>query len=158
LPKRPEETGFILKYLSDIGADETTVNNIIQFASAPHVSSDYQVYQIIRFLHEEKVECNGILELARRLVDDRNKPPWLRSYAFALLGRLGIVADLEHIESMYSGAANELEKVDIICAMYRFEISRRNAVLARAGDDGKLVERAIRLVRQGGIGSNDRER
>ena len=158
LPKRPEETRFILKYFSDIGADETILHNIIQYASARYVSSEYQVYQIIRFLHEERAECSGILELARRLVDDRNRPLWLRSYAFALLGRLGIVADLEHIESMYSEAANELEKVDIICAMYRFELSRRNAVLARASNDGKLVERAIRFVRQSGIGADDRER
>jgi hypothetical protein len=153
LPKRPEETRFILKYFKDIGTNELIVENISRDAASRHVSSDYQVYQIIKFLHEERAASDGILDLARRLIEDRNKPLWLRSYAYALLGRLGMVADLELIESMYSNAESELEKADMICAMYRYEASRRNGVLARASRDGKLVERAIRLVRQGSIGS-----
>ena len=148
LPRRPEETRFILKYLGDVGPAPHEIEAVLRFTCSREAFYDFQIYEILKFIHDQGIEHPLLLPLARELIQDRNRPLWLRSYALALVGENGVTSDLEHIESLYSTAENDIERADIICALRRYELVRRNAFLGRAARDGEIEARSVRWVKR----------
>lgn len=148
LPRRPEETKFILKYFADIHLNMDEIESIVNFVGSTEATNAFQIYQILKFFYETDVTHEKALSLVRKFIRDRNFPSWLRSYAYVLIGRIGTTADLEHIESLYSNAEHSIEHVDIICALHRYERVRRNAFLARTMNDGFFEAQSVRWVRQ----------
>jgi hypothetical protein len=147
IQNRPEETGAILSYFSKIPLTEREIDVVLQYAASPGGIYDYQLYQIVKWFYEEASFSPMLVELCRKLAFDRNRDPWLRTYSLAVLGAAGNTSDLETIENSYSSATSEIEKADIVTAVERLELSRRNGLYTRVKQDGELVQRAINAIR-----------
>jgi reverse transcriptase-like protein len=144
--KRPEETKAILNYFTKIGLSEENKSQILEFLASEEAIYDYQKFLILRFFFEQFTFPDALLQQVRRAIRDRNSPPWLRSYAAAILGEAGTTADLESLEANYPACADDLERSEIICSLRRMEVGRRNAFIGRARRDGPLAERAARWL------------
>lgn len=149
IQQRPEETEAALRYLSEVEADASVKNELIEYISSPEAIYDYQVFQILEWFNEQSHLPAKLLSLCRTWSADRNRDLWLRMAARAILGREGDQSDLETIESSYDFRLGDLECADIVVAMSRMEAGRRNAFFGRISSDGDLVSRAIKMVRMG---------
>lgn len=148
LTEHPEETGDILNYLGAVGVGEPEEERIIAFMRSPEAIYDYQLYEMTKWFYERQTYPESLLALCRNYVSDRNRPSWLRSYSLAVLGKAGTRGDLERIESSYAEATTDLERGDIVTALARLEVSRRNRFYNRVAGDCALVESAINAVRE----------
>ncbi|MEX2206371.1 MAG: RNA-directed DNA polymerase [Myxococcota bacterium] len=153
LQTRPEETGSILRYFSDLDLELPELNSLTQYMESIEAIYDYQLYQLLRWFTEGRLHSERVLRLARRWAFDRNRDPWLRDYSISYLGMFGEQSDLDAIEGRYLELASELEKATYVAALQRMEVSRRNAFYSRASGDGPLVERAIELAKGKHVGA-----
>jgi len=147
LATRPEETGQILDYFAAVGLESDAQAIVTEYLGSDEAIYDYQSYQILRWFHNERVSNDEMLQLCRRWAADRNRDPWLRSYAFAYLRSFGSAADWAQIEESYGEAMTELERADRVAAVERLERGRRNTFYARVGGHGKLVSRAVAVAK-----------
>ena len=148
LTLRPEETISILGYLRDLATDTDIPGRVVTYARSEYAIYDYQLYLILRWLLESRVETEESLQLARGLMANRAHPLWLRSVALALVGEFGDAADLEGIEGLYASAASDLERAIILCSIRRMSRMRRNGVYGRYAGDNFLNSLAARWARQ----------
>jgi hypothetical protein len=121
LQQRPEETDAALRYLSDVGADDSVKNEMIVYISSPEAIYDYQVFQILTWFNQHPPLPAALLSPCREWSADRNRGLWLRTSARAILGRDGDQSDLETIENSYDVNFGDLECADIVDAMSRME-------------------------------------
>jgi hypothetical protein len=147
LRERSEETVYILKYFSEIGPSKADIKAIVVYLISLLSIYDYQCYQMLKWLFEEKVKDEGVLKYCRRVVKDLGRDLWLRSWAMAYLGSYGDIADLTSIESMYAKCSSDFEKADCVMALSRMESGRRNSFFTSIKGDGPLVDRAIAMVK-----------
>jgi hypothetical protein len=147
LQERPEESEYVLRYFSEVGIGEAARDTVLRYASSSEAVYDYQLYQIGKRFYDTGDTTDGLLDLCRRWAFDRNRAPWLRSYALFLLGRFGTPADLERLEASYSDASTDIERAELIAAIARMPAVRRNSFYSSVHADGPLVERAIRITR-----------
>jgi hypothetical protein len=148
LQGRPEETDHVLQYLGTIGVTEIERAVIVEYTASPDAIYDYQLYRIVRWFFELKLNDSELLALCRGWASDQNREPWLRSYAFAYVGQFGTSADLGQLEEAYPEATSDLERADRVAAVSRLEKGRRNAFYARVGGHGKLVQRAVNVAKK----------
>lgn len=149
LGRRPEETEHVLRYLGDVGLTTEERDEILRYAGSSEAIYDYQLYQIVRWFFERDDVPQKLVSLCRVWATDRNRQNWLRSYSLAVLGKAGDPADLEMIEQGYSSATSEVEKAEIVMALVRMEIGRRNAFYKRVSPDGQLVKWAVEEALRG---------
>ena len=145
---RPEETIYILEYLSRFASSGEVPGRIVAYAQSEDAIYDYQLHLILGWLLENRVQTEESLQLARGLMANRGHPLWLRSVAMALVGEFGDAADLESIEALYTSAANDLERAIILCSIRRMTRMRRNGAYGRYGGDNLLNSLAVRWARQ----------
>jgi len=144
---KPEETEAILHYLADVDLEVEELDAMAEYLGSEDAIYDYQLFQVLRwFLARDSVNDRA-LHLCRVWGSDRNRDPWLQSYAIAYVGRFGDVDDLQEVEQMYSESANDVERADRIGAVRRMERSRRNAFYARVAGDSELVRRAVKVAK-----------
>jgi hypothetical protein len=143
LTTRPEETGQIFVYFAAVRLERDDQTIVAEYLGSDEAIYDYQSYQILRWFHKEQVSNGELLQLCRRWIADRNRDPWLRSYAFAYLRTFGSAPDWAQIEESYGEAMTELERADRVAAVERLERGRRNTFYARVAGHGKLVSRAV---------------
>ena len=148
LSARPEETGQILNYFSQIELEPSEVRSVIEYMASEDAIYDYQLYQLLRWFYNQQIKDNQLLRLSRDWSRDRNHDHWLRSYAIAYRGQHGDETDLDELENDYNSSESELEKCDRVLALRRAEKGRRNAFYARVEKEGILVSRAVRLAKQ----------
>jgi hypothetical protein len=146
LGRRPEETEHVLRYLENVGVTKEERDVILGYAGSSEAIYDYQLYQIVRWFFERDDLSQKLVSLCRVWASDRNRHNWLRSYSLAVLGKAGDPADLEMIEQSYSAATSEVEKAEIVMALARVEIGRRNGFYKRVSLDGELVKWAVEQV------------
>ena len=152
LKTRPEETKYILKYLQSIDVLSQIEDLVVEFLQSVHAVYPYQNYQILEWFSEHSQKpSEDLLEIARQMAFDKSQPKYLKVVSRKLVGEFGTSADLERLEWLYSELDDEIEKCDIICCLKNMEAIRRNAFLAQAKHDGKLVQIASNLVRSGAI-------
>jgi hypothetical protein len=147
LQQRPEETNAALRYLGEVGLDKQNMQRMLDYISSNEAIYDYQNFEIVAWFTSIGVVPKGLVSLCRRWCADRNRDLWLRSSARALLGKEGDQSDLEAIESSYDCRLGELECADIVDALLRMEVGRRNSFFGRICSDGDLIARAIKRVR-----------
>lgn len=140
--EHPEETREALRYLTAIDASAADCEAVLSYAASDEAVYDYQLYEIARWCYLQTYLPPALVHLCRSWAFDRNRAPWLRTYAFAVLRRGGDAADLERIEIHYPHAATELERADVVAAVARMEPGRRNTFYRAVTDDGALVARA----------------
>lgn len=150
LQERPEETEHVLRYFHDVGITDSECESILSYAGTREAVYDYQLYQICTWFYSEGRATEQLLALCRRWAYDRNRAPWLRSYAFLLLGRFGGQADLERLEATYPSATTDLERAELITALARMPAVRRNGFYSTVRRDGLLVSTAVRVAQQQG--------
>lgn len=144
----PDETAPILRYLREINVSLDQSGPIIDYCGSNDAIYDYQLFQFARWYFERGQYPEGLISLCRTWASDRNRDPWLRSYARAILGVAGNTADVEALLASYSDTEDEMERAEIAMSVQRLERSRRNSFYRRIQNDGFLVERAIESARR----------
>jgi hypothetical protein len=147
LRERPEETESCLRYFEQVALTTVESGKILEYIASDEAIYDYQIYQVLRWFFEARSHDPDLLSLCRRWAFDRNRPLCVRSYALAILGAAADPADLERIQESYSEASREIERADVVAAMTRMEVRRRNGFYGSIRDDGDLVKRAINRAR-----------
>lgn len=142
---KPQETQYILRYLTAIGINDTILESINSYLNSEKAIYDYQIYLILYWAFKEEINDDGLLRISRTLAFDLNKDYWLRSYAIAYLGKYGENGDLEIIEQHYPKATSEIEKSDCINSLNRMEVARRNGFYNRVKNQSFLVNKATEL-------------
>ena len=69
----------------------------------------------------------------------------------AILQESGTTADLDRLEVSYGAVHDDLEKAQVLLALKRTEVGRRNAFYGRVAGDGPLCGMAVRLVKEGRV-------
>jgi hypothetical protein len=147
LRERAEETAYILKYFSEIAPLKADIKSIVDYLISPNAIYDYQCYQLIKWLFEEKLKDKLVIMYCRTMLKDLGRDLWLRSWGIAYLGKYGDIADLTSIESMYAECSSDFEKADCVMALSQMESGRRNCFYSSVKGDGILVDRAIKIVK-----------
>lgn len=147
LYSHPEETEFILKYFGQLKETGDAVAGVVEFLGSKDAHYEYQCYQIVRWFVAVKISDAGVLALCRQWALDRNRDPWLRSYAVAYLGAFGAGSDLESLLAEIPRAASDLERADLVAGIARLEESRRNTVYGRLRPTDSLASRAASLAK-----------
>lgn len=149
---RPEETKWVLKYFQSVGIANQIQDSVVDFLRSEHAVYPYQNYQILECFGEHNQRpSEDLLEIARQVAFDKSQPKYLKVVSRKLVGKFGTSADLERLESLYSESDDEIEKCDIICCLKNMELIRRNSFLGKVQHDGKLVQIASKLVKNGVI-------
>lgn len=147
LRTRMDETDFILRYIKSFPPQTKWMDEIVNHFTSPETTSEYQLFQILRWFFAQGYVNDKILQQCRALGYDRNVAPWLRSYALAYIGANANGSDHGKLQEEYERASTEIEKADIITALTSLETSQRNTFYGRVKGDGDLVDRAIQLAR-----------
>jgi hypothetical protein len=145
---RPEETKYVLRYLGSFPPDEATEGQLLDCLESPEAVYDYQLYEVVKWFFDRGASPARLLRLCRQWVFDRNRPPWLRAYCMAVLGRAADPGDMDLIEAEYGNAASEAERIEVVLGLAQLEVGRRNAFMARVRNDGYLVLKAVEYVRK----------
>jgi hypothetical protein len=149
LERHPEETSYVLQYMSDVEALPDADGMLVEFLQSPQGRTyPHQRLQIMKWrARQDQAPTERFVGAARELAFDAGVSRDLRAVSRQIIGASGNVADLERLETEYERAHDELERAQIILSVTRMERQRRNAFLARAQDDGELPRRAVALVR-----------
>ena len=147
LIERAEETTYILQYFSEIGLLEGEINSVINYLTSNRAIYDYQCYQLIKWLYEEKKNEKRVLNYCRQVIIDMSRDLWLRSWAITYLGNYGDIANLVRIRAVYANCSSDFEKADCVMALSRMEMGVRNSFFASIKGDGQLIDRAINIVK-----------
>jgi hypothetical protein len=148
---KPEETETILKYISKVESRKEVEDRLSVYLESEDAVYPYQNFLILDWIYKGNNSLvPGIITTSRKLLFDENQPSYLRAISRIIIGKFGTTGDLERIESSYV-SANTLERCEIIFALSRMEVSRRNSFYGRVEKDGPEIEASVRLVK-GGIG------
>lgn len=147
LGSHPEETGHVLRYLSEAGAGPSEESRVAEYMLSQDAIHQYQTYQLLKWYYDGNRLEGRVLGHARVLVADPRQPPWIRAYAMTYLGRFGDMSDLDELQAIYPTLVRESERYACVLAQSRIQKAKRNALFARAEGDGILVAHAVRLVK-----------
>jgi len=151
LQTRPEEFDDIADYCTAVGANELLELRYIELRANRLLPYPYLCYQFLRWRLKDDRPLSGALRtLVRTFAFEAGEPWYVRAASRSLLGKFGDSADLESLEAAYANAQSDIERAEIVCALQRMEIGRRNALYGRAAGDGRLASQAVRLARAGG--------
>ena len=146
---RPEEFEYMLPYFSKLEDQKVNISErVITELNLGTGIQDRHFFLLLRWLYQEKIISQKILELCREIAFKRRVDDYTKHYAWAILGEFGNLADLDAIEVEYSNVSREISKAVIICSIQRMIEQRRNAIYARAESDGMKVKFAIKTAKQ----------
>lgn len=149
LEERPEETEYILEYLSAIGAPSGVEQFLDTYLRSAEAVYPYQHYQVLTWrLALNNPPGEELVILARQIARSEKTPGYLRSASIGFLAKFGSPSDLDYIAEAYATGRSEAEQAELLASLYRIEKTQRNALLGRARDDGFLPAQAVRLVKE----------
>jgi len=152
LRAHPEEFDPIAGYCTAVGAGEALEASFVALRRGGLLPYAYMNYQLLRWrIREDRPLSATMRTMVRGFAFDAANPWYVRALARAVLGKLGDSADLESIEAAYANAQSPIEKAELICALQRMEVSRRNALYGRAAGDGELPSQAVRIARANAV-------
>jgi hypothetical protein len=147
LSEHPEETSEVMKYLGSLPLPDSVYDQVVAYMKTSDAIYDYQLYEIVRWFVSRSYYPDELVRLCRVWAFDRNRSRWLRTYCLVVLGEAGNQADLEMIERQYPSATTELERAEIVTALRRVEVTRRNGLYCRIEHDGRLVRAGVVSIR-----------
>ncbi len=151
-----EEFDDIADYSRAVGHSAELESEFLNLSAAGLMPYPYTVYQLLRWrVRGDDTLAPTLRTFVRRQALEPGVPWFVRAAARALLGKHGDAADLERLEAAYAGAQSDLERAELLCAVQRMEVGRRNALYGRAAGDGDLCSRAVRMARGGVISYED---
>lgn len=148
LRTNPEETDYVLKYLTRINyLGEEADKEVSDLLSSAEAVYSYQKYQILGWIYWSFNKISDeLLAIIRAIASNHNEPNYVRSWAVELLARYGTNADLEGLRASYEHAGSSLEESEIIYGIRRMELNRRNEFYGRVRTSGDLHNRAVQLA------------
>jgi hypothetical protein len=148
----PEETKYVCRYLERVGRVAAFDSELVAFLTSEDAIYPYQIYQLIEWrLSDSVTPLAELTAFVRRLAFDGARPSYLRAVCRQFLGEFGSRSDLARLESEYAQVRGGLEQCEVLCSLRRMETSRRNAFIGRYADDGWLHNRAVAIIRGGGM-------
>lgn len=150
LPKQPQETQTILKYIANVGAVEGKTEQFITFMQSHDAVYPYQQYEIVEWYnnHEDFRAPSNLVQLVRNLLYDKTTPGYLRTVCQYFLAKHGTSADLELFMHQYPDISDPQEQCETICSLCRLEPRRRNSFLGRCQSDSEFHRRTAILARR----------
>ena len=149
LQTHPEETKYILHYLSKCQVEAEVENEIIDFLNSNLYILPYQKYLILDwFCKREKIN-KKILKCCRDFLYDKNNPFYLRTLSREIICREGRIADHERIYNTYAAASSK-DQCEIICALRFMENGRRNSFYSRVSKSSIMHIRAVAFAKNNG--------
>lgn len=138
---KPEETKYSLIYLTKLYEGSPLPSSLVEFL-INHMESDncfyeYQKYEILKFLYENKAKNKHLKEFSEKIAKDKNYSSWVRSYAIAIWMQNN--APKQELLDMYSNESDDIIKSDILQAYTQLSPKEYPAVLKRYGK--KLIWR-----------------
>jgi hypothetical protein len=151
LERQPQETHTILAYFKATEVIDHIEPELVHFLNSDAAVYPYQLYQIIEWANNVGLKpSEDFVSVARQLAFDNLQPYYVRLVSRSFLGQHGTSADLERLEQIYAEATSPIEQSELICALRKMEMGRRNAFLRRSERDGEMNRRAVMLVKSGG--------
>jgi hypothetical protein len=147
-----EELDAIAKYCRAVGHAMAFEDEFLRLSNAELLPYPYATYQFLRWRVRGDEPLSLVLRTALLELALQPGVPWfVRASARALLGKHGDGADLARLEAAYPTAQSDVEKAELLCAVHRMEVGRRNSLYGRAAGDGDLCSRAVRMSRGGTV-------
>lgn len=147
LTLRPEETDWVLRYVSRCAGWDTLIEPLQGvLTQSPY---DYQRYQIVQWLclNPEFDPGGEIKNQIHVMASSRANPSFLQSAARRYLAIHGRQSDWDMISQQYSSATNHYERAEIIFSIRRMEPVRRNGLYGGWKTDGVYERRAVDWVK-----------
>ena len=102
LEERPEETEYILNYISNVGLIEKFITEIRCFLEKRPIY-DYQIFKILEWLDKNTHKLDeSLVSIIRDFYENKDTPFYLSSICRKLIGKYGNISDKETIEAEYS--------------------------------------------------------
>lgn len=147
--RSPQETRAILRYVSAVSAEPVFEGFLARYFTSDRATYEFQLYEALEWYFASKRRPGeAMLDVVRSAAFDDARPLYAKAVARALLGVHGVQGDLERLQATYTRAGGDLEKAELMCAVKRMELGRRNAFLSRAETDGEIQRLAGLLVRR----------
>lgn len=141
----PEETRDILRYFSNLPHMKNRIaNRIVTIIAKDLIIPEYQIYQILEWLYDQRIYTKRVLNQVRQVVRNPGIPTYMLDYCIAYLGDYGDSTDIEQLSHLYRNSNDPLSKATVIYGIRRMEKGRRNAIYSRAKSDDFLVEMAVK--------------
>ncbi len=151
----PSETETIFTYLKDIEMliDHRIQDLLARFLRSQKAIYDYQIYQIFRFLNnlelnEQNTMHIDIIQIARQITFDNNRPGYLRTVTRQFLSQYGNELDVDRIHEQYAHITTPLEQFEIIMGVRRMEKARRNAFFSTVEKQSFLHTYAVKFIKE----------
>ena len=154
LRDHPEETEAVLDYIGKVVTVTSIEPRLLEFLKSDEAIYPYQHYEIIswRVLFDQQ-PSEEFMRYVRDTVRSEVMPSFVRASGRHVLAKFGTDADIEVLAAAYPAVASEGERAEALCAIYRMERGRRNALLGQARNDGFLAAAAVTLVREERVAS-----
>lgn len=146
LTKQPQETADILKYFTKCNIGRETQDKVLDFIDKEGSIYDYQNFQIMQWLFEQDYQ-GDLINKARAVAFDNNKPIYYRALAKQILGSRGSSADLERLHESYDNTVTEVEKASLICSIHSLESGRRNTFYRKPELANGLLKFAVSFAK-----------
>ncbi len=122
LETHPEETEWILSYITNVNAVAGTEAQILSYLESREAVYEYQVYQIVRWrATQQEAPSPAFVEFVRELSTAQRTAPFVLSVCRAFLGRFGSAADLDSLVVNFGVAASDLARAEIAWSLGRME-------------------------------------
>jgi len=148
LERHPEETIDILRYIERANMAKEAEDYLLKYINSDIAVYDYQNYKIIEWFLVNKLHHDQLINFARAVAFDNNKPSYYRAICKKLLGLHGNTADLGRIKTSYNSATTTVESCAILCSLKNMETARRNSFLSSVENTSDFHKRACKLVKQ----------
>jgi hypothetical protein len=149
IENRPEETSTILNYWKACNSYEIAINAILKYFVSKQNVYDYQNHKILDWIFDNYAKIpNELMPFIRDFALNGNHPEYLRISGLRALGKYGNIADLKSIQNRYKEVNSEYELAEIILAMKRMEVGRRNGFYKQIEEDNNWNKTAIKIAKQ----------
>jgi len=145
----PEQTEYILKYLTSIKLDENHFDHILKYFSSKDAIYNYQKYQIVDWINNN-FDLNikqFFLKEVKKIISDSNAPCYLRTVSRLLVSEIGHSSDLDTLCNLFSDDMPVLEKCELILCLSRMEKTKRNSFLGNVKNDSFLISASIKMAK-----------
>lgn len=152
LTSQPQETAYILRYVTAIGRVIEAELKVIDFLESADNVYGYQVYQLLTWRTATTYTPSpALVNYVRQVVFSSMAPSYVKAVGREFIARYGSLADVDRLEEAFSETSSDLERAELVCAIRRMELGRRNSILARLRDESLFTTNAVALVRAGAL-------
>lgn len=147
IEKHPQETEYILKYITKIKAQDQVIYELTEFLCSPLSTYSFQEYQIIQWINENYSVVPEELTANIRKRQKNDSEWFLKAEMKRYLGQFGNTADLSAIEADYANCKTPMEKAESVLSLKRMEKAKRNSFYTKIKGEHQYVDIAIEMTK-----------